>query len=101
MKSLIEMPAIDGETHDIRVVVETPKGSRNKYKYSAECGCLELKKVLPEGMAFPYDFGFVPSTQGGDGDPIDVLLFADAPIVAGTIVTARLIGVLEARQKEK
>jgi inorganic pyrophosphatase len=98
---LSNVPAIDEETGDIRVVIETPKGSRNKYKYNPECDCLELKKVLPEGMAFPNDFGFVPSTVGGDGDPIDVLLLADAPIVAGCIVTARLIGVYEARQKEK
>ena len=52
-------------------------------------------------MVFPYDFGFVPSTLGGDGDPIDVLLFMDVPVVAGCALTARLIGVYEARQKEK
>src|SRR5262245_14235018 len=98
---LSELPAVDEETDDIHVVVETPKGSRIKYKYNADYDCLELKRVLPEGMLFPHDFGFVPSTLGGDGDPIDVLLFIDAPVIAGCVLTARLIGVQEARQKEK
>jgi inorganic pyrophosphatase len=51
----------------IVVIIETPKGSRNKYAYDVKEHIFELKKVLPAGMAFPYDFGFVPSTRGGDG----------------------------------
>ena len=56
-----------------RVVIETPKGSRNKYAFNDEQKVFELKKVLPAGMTFPYDFGFVPSTKAEDGDPVDVL----------------------------
>jgi inorganic pyrophosphatase len=63
----------------LRVVIETPKGSRNKYAFNAKALIYELKTVLPAGMAFPYDFGFVPSTQGDDGDPIDVLVLMDEP----------------------
>jgi hypothetical protein len=66
---------------DLRVVIETPKGSRNKYDYDPECDCLDLATVLPEGMSFPFDFGFVPSTLGEDGDPLDVLVLMDAPVV--------------------
>jgi inorganic pyrophosphatase len=51
-------------------------------------------------MSFPYDFGFVPSTKGGDGDPVDVLLLMDEPAFPGCVVPARLIGVLEAEQTE-
>ena len=51
----------------IRVVIETPKGSRNKYAFNPEEKVFELKKVLPAGMDFPYDFGFVPSTKADDG----------------------------------
>jgi inorganic pyrophosphatase len=58
----------DGEK-DIRVIIETPKGSRNKYAFNQETRVFELTKVLPAGMTFPYDFGFVPRTLGGDGDP--------------------------------
>lgn len=86
---------------DLRVVIETPKGSRNKYDYVPGCDCLELATVLPEGMTFPYDFGFVPSTLGDDGDPLDVLILMEAPVVPGCIVRARLIGVIEAKQKQK
>jgi inorganic pyrophosphatase len=82
------------------VVVETPKGSHNKYKYDADCRALRLGAVLAEGLSFPYDFGFVPSTLGDDGDPLDVLLFLDHGVPPGAVVTARPIGVLEVRQRE-
>jgi inorganic pyrophosphatase len=52
-------------------------------------------------MTFPFDFGFIPSTKGADGDPLDVLVLMDEPVPAGTIVPARLIGVIEAVQTEK
>src|SRR6476646_758658 len=58
----------------VRVLVDTPKGSRNKYKYDEKLGLYRLSKVLPLGTAFPYDFGFIPSTQAADGDPLDVLV---------------------------
>jgi len=61
----------------VEVVIETPKGSRNKYDVNSRR--LKLSKVLPEGMVFPFDFGFVPSTKGADGDPLDVLVLMDAP----------------------
>ena len=60
---LSETATFDDETGDLRIVIETPKGSRNKYKYDPACDCLELATALPEGMVFPYDFGFVPSTM--------------------------------------
>lgn len=98
---LSETAAHDTKTGDVRVVIETPKGSRNKYKYDPDCDCMELATVLPEGMVFPYDFGFVPSTLGEDGDPVDVLILMDAPVVPGCIVRARLIGAIEGRQRSK
>ena len=97
---LSEMPTFDKESGDLRVVIETPKGSRNKYDYQPEYDCIELATVLPDGMSFPYDFGFLPSTLGEDGDPLDVLVLMDAPVVPGCLVRARLIGVIEATQKD-
>ena len=97
--SLIELPVRDRETGDFTVVVETPRSSHNKYKYDPECRALRLTAVLGEGLAFPYDFGFIPSTLGEDGDPLDVLLFLDHGVPPTTVVTARLIGVLEVRQR--
>lgn len=98
--SLVDLPVRDRETGDVTVVVETPRGSRNKYKYDPECRALRLGSVLADGLSFPYDFGFVPSTRGEDGDPLDVLLFLDHGVPPGCVVTARPIGVLEVRQRE-
>ncbi len=82
----------------LQVVIETPKGSRNKYVWSEEQKCFLLKAALPAGMVFPYDFGFVPRTKAGDGDPIDVLVLMDEPAFPGCALLARLIGVIEAEQ---
>jgi inorganic pyrophosphatase len=81
-----------------QVIVETPKASRNKYGYDPEQGIFTLRKVLPEGMVFPYDFGFLPRTLAQDGDPIDVLLLMDVPAFPGCLVPSRLIGVMEGEQ---
>ncbi|CAN5662430.1 inorganic diphosphatase [soil metagenome] len=97
--SLIDLPVRDRETGDITVVIETPKGSHSKYKYDPACNALRLGAVLAEGLSFPYDFGFVPSTLGEDGDPLDMLLFLDHAVPPGCVVSARLIGVLEVRQR--
>jgi inorganic pyrophosphatase len=91
----------DKKSGDYRAVIETPKGSRNKYRYDSSCDCFELATTLPEGMAFPFDFGFIPSTLGDDGDPLDVLVLMDAPVIAGCVLRCRLIGVVEAREKER
>lgn len=99
--SLARLPLIDADTGDFNVVVETPKASRNKYKYDNEQGALRLAAALAEGLAFPFDFGFFPSTLGEDGDPLDVLVFLDAGVPPGCVVTTRLIGALEVEQKEE
>jgi inorganic pyrophosphatase len=93
--------AVYDDSGALRIVIETPKGSRNKYDYNPESNAFELSKVLPEGMSFPFDFGFVPSTLGEDGDPLDVLILMDAPGVPGCTLNARALGAIEARQKEK
>lgn len=84
-----------------KVIVETPKGSRNKYAFDPESGAIKLSRVLPEGMVFPHDFGFIPGTKAEDGDPIDVILLMDAPAFPGCLVESRLIGVIEGEQTEK
>src|SRR5947209_380551 len=77
----------------VRVVIETPKGSRNKFAFNEEERVFELKKVLPSGMVFPYDFGFLPSTKAEDGDPLDVLVLMDEPAFPGCVLACRVIGV--------
>jgi inorganic pyrophosphatase len=97
--SLSELEAFDGD--DLNVIIETPKGSRNKFNYDAERGLFKLGGVLPAGAVFPFDFGFVPSTTGGDGDPLDVLVLMDEPAFTGCLVAARPLGVIEAEQTER
>jgi inorganic pyrophosphatase len=82
----------------VQVIIETPAHSRNKFSFDPDQSIFALKKVLPAGMVFPYDFGFLPQTKAPDGDPIDVLLLMDEPAFPGIAVKARLIGVIEGEQ---
>ncbi|HEV7578248.1 MAG TPA: inorganic diphosphatase [Caldimonas sp.] len=82
-------------------VIEATQGTRHKLKYKAEWQAFVLSGVLPLGLSFPYDFGFVPSTLGDDGDPLDVLVFADEAMPPGTVAPCRLVGVIEAEQQKK
>ena len=89
-----------GNPAHAEIIIETPKGSRNKFKYDPATRVFKLSKVLPEGMMFPYDFGFVPSTKAEDGDPLDVLVLTDEPLFPGCLVTCALIGAIELQQEE-
>jgi inorganic pyrophosphatase len=89
---------IDKKDGLLQVIIETPAGSRNKFAYDPDQGIFTLKAVLPAGMTFPYDFGFLPQTLAPDGDAIDVLLLMDEPAFPGIAVRARLIGVIEGEQ---
>jgi inorganic pyrophosphatase len=100
-KSVFDLPAFDNETGDLNVIIDTPQGSRNKYKYDPELKCFKLSHIMTEGNVFPFDFGFIPSTKGEDGDPLDVLLLIDEGAFTGCLIKSRLIGVLTADQTAK
>jgi inorganic pyrophosphatase len=100
-KGINGLNAFNEETKDLNVIVEAPRGSRNKYKFDEERELLMLDGILPLGATFPFDFGFIPNTLGEDGDPLDVLVLMDEPAFAGCLVPARLIGVIEANQTEE
>jgi inorganic pyrophosphatase len=85
----------------VNVIIETPRDSQNKFDFDPELKLFRLKKTLPMGAIFPFDFGFVPNTIAEDGDPVDVLVIMDQHAFPGCLVTCRLIGVLEAEQTEK
>jgi inorganic pyrophosphatase len=89
---------LDAEAGACRVVIESVKGRRSKFVYDIKSKSFELAGLLPEGMSFPLDYGFIPSTLAEDGDPIDVLVLADEPAFAGAVLKVRLIGVFEAQQ---
>lgn len=100
LSSGTELPPFEEEGRLLHAIVDTPKGSRNKFKWDETRGLFKLAGVLPAGAVFPYDFGFVPGTKGDDGDELDVLLLMDEPAFVGCLVEARLIGVIEATQTE-
>lgn len=85
----------------VDVVVETPKGSAQKYDYVPHTPFFKLSKILPAGMVFPYDFGFIPGTKGEDGDPLDVIVISEFNSFPGVIIKCRIIGGIKAEQSKK
>ena len=77
------------ESGTLSVIVDTPKGSRNKFAYDPAMGLFKLDGVLPLGAVFPFDFGYLPPTRGGDGDPLDVQGLMDQPAFGGCLVPSR------------
>ena len=93
-------PELKKDKRECRVIVETPKGNRNKFDYDPEIQAFTLGGLLAEGLSFPFDFGFVPSTLGQDGDPLDVMILMDEPAHVGCVLQVRIIGVIEAEQTQ-
>jgi inorganic pyrophosphatase len=100
-RDLTRLPhKLDTDRASCRAVIETPKGRRGKLSYDPKSGLFHLKDLLPDGMSFPLDFGFLPSTLSDDGDPLDVMVLADEPNPPGTLLEVRLLGVIEAQEVE-
>src|ERR1700693_1883180 len=99
-RNLSRLPPFDKESWALNIIVETPKNGRVKYKYNEKYGVFELDKTLPYGFSFPFEFGFVPSTIGGDGDPLDALVLSDEATFPGYLVPGQVLGVLQAEQRE-
>ena len=101
MTNLLKLPhGLDREALTCRAIIETPKGRQCKFDYEPKSGLFELAGILPTGMSFPLAFGFIPSTIAEDGDPVDVLILAEEDLPIGCLLTARLLGVIEAEQTE-
>jgi inorganic pyrophosphatase len=100
MKLLRKLKPFERHSGNLNVVIDTPKGSRNKYAFDFKINSYKLKSVLPHGSVFPFDFGSIPGTTAEDGDPLDVLVLMDEPVFIGCLIEARLLGVIEAEQTE-
>lgn len=94
-------PAFTPDSRHINVIIESPRSSANKYTYDKEVELFRLSKILPQGMVFPFHFGFIPGTVGEDGDPLDVLVLMDEPSYPGCLIECRVLGIIEARQTER
>ncbi len=97
---MIDLNALDEVSGYANAIIDTPKGSRNKFKYDEKNSLFKLGGALPLGAVFPFDFGYIPSTKAADGDPLDILILMDDPAFVGCLVPAKLIGVIEAEQTE-
>lgn len=86
------------ERFGVNVIIETPRGTRNKFAYKEKYGVIELRRILRAGMVWPCDFGFIPQTLVEDGDAIDVALLIDESCFPGCLVHARLLGTIGLRK---
>lgn len=94
MGNLSKLPTEGDVAGSVRCVVETPRGSRAKFRYEPKYEIFELATELVTGLTYPYDWGFIPSTLGEDGDPTDVMILHEVATNPGLIITARFVGVL-------
>ena len=79
----------------INVLVEIPRGSRNKYEFDKEIGRIKLDRVLHSSVTYPADYGFIPDSLSADGDPLDVLVITRFPTFPGCVVEARPIALID------
>ncbi len=93
---LDSLPIGDEAPRLVNAVVEVPVGSRNKYEYEPEMGLIVRDRVLPGGVRYPTDYGFIPSTESDDGEPLDVMVAAYDPVFPGCVLQVRPVGVLDA-----
>ena len=96
-RDLEQLPTFssDGIFH---VVVESPRGSAVKLKYSADLGAFGISRPLPLGLTYPYDWGFVPGTQAPDGDPVDAAVFWDVATFPGVVIECRAFALIKVEQ---
>jgi len=90
--SLDPMLRENDDKYVLRVVVETPRGSRHKFAWEPKLEAFVLKQTLSSGLSWPYDYGFIPQTLGDDGDPLDILVLMDEGTFTGCVFEARLLG---------
>ena len=84
-----------GSAEEMNVIVEIPKGSKNKYEIDKETGLIALDRVMHTSQDMPFDYGFVPQTLWEDGDPLDVVILTTYPLHPGILVKVRAVGMMD------
>ena len=97
----MKIQALTADKKNVNAIIETPRGSRNKFDHDPQTGLYKFSKALPLGTLFPVDFGFIPGTKGGDGDPLDIMILMEGITYPGCLVECRLLGVMKIVQKNK
>lgn len=85
----------------MEIIIESLKGSGEKYKYDEIRHLFRLHKVLPGGLSFPFDFGFIPGTCGEDGDPLDAIVISEFRVFTGCLMDCRLAGCIPVEQEKE
>jgi inorganic pyrophosphatase len=85
----------------LRVVIEAPKGAAVKLRFDPTLNAFAVRRLLPLGLAYPFDWGFIPGTLGQDGDPLDALILSEQATFPGVVMSCRVLGVLEVEQRER
>ena len=98
--SLKNIPAGKNPPEDIYVVVEIPQDSGIKYELDKESGAIFVDRFLFTAMHYPFNYGFIPQTLADDGDPVDVLVISRYPVVPGSVIRCRPIGLLQMQDEE-
>jgi inorganic pyrophosphatase len=101
VSSTFQLPPFREETQLVNIVIDTPKAAPFKLKFDEKARVFLVHKAMPLGFVFPFNFGFLPSTRGGDGDPLDVLLLTDFILPIGAVILGKLVAVLEAEQTDR
>ncbi len=99
MRSLDQLSAFD-EDGLLRMVVESPRGATVKLKFETALNAFRVKRALPQGLAYPFDWGFIPGTRGADGDPVDAMVLHGTGTYPGVIMNCRALGLVEVTQKK-
>ncbi len=99
MTDFMNIPAF-GDSMHVNVIVESPRGSATKFKYDPKHNAFTYGRPLADSLTYPHDWGFVPSTLGEDGDPLDGMVLHNRPTFPGTIIACKILGVLQVEQKE-
>jgi inorganic pyrophosphatase len=84
----------------VNVIIEIPMGSNVKYEFNDEEGVIKVDRVLYTSMVYPFNYGFIPGTLEEDGDPLDVLVLGNYPLMPGSVIEVRPIGLLYMRDEE-
>jgi len=100
MTNLFKLPTFSDDGN-LRVVVETPRGSQAKLDYDPKLETFTLAKSLLTGLSYPYDWGFIPATRAEDGDPLDVMVIHNAGTFPGLVLTCKIIGVLQVEHRKR
>ena len=100
MPNYVKLPPFDADGN-LNMVVETPRGSTVKLKYEPKSKVFMVSRSLVLGLAYPFDWGFIPGTKSEDGDPLDALAVHDSSTYPGVVLPCRALGVVDVSQKGK